>query len=299
MPVADPAVLCPEEYPGLVSRRAGRAAQAGTRGCLVAGQQSGGRSPYLSRGVRRARRREAAREELRMAREIQQGLFPAPPRLAGFDVGGASYPAAATGGDYFDFIPLPDGSLGIAVGDVSGHGFGPALLMSATHAYLRALARTHADVSAILTQLNRLLAEDTGGEHFVTLLLARLDPRARTLTYASAGHPTGYVVGPGGAVRRRLESTGIPLGVLADADFPAGDAVTLEPGDAALFLTDGLLEARSPDGGDFTAQAVLDLLRVYRGCPSRQIVDNLYHAARAFAQNRPQDDDITAVVIKA
>ena len=283
-----------------------KALQEEGRGCLVTGQHLDSRALRLrlSRAMHRARRRrarravQATREELRIAREIQQKLFPAAPRVAGFDIGGTSYPAALTGGDYFDFIPLPDGTLGVVVGDVSGHGFGPALLMASTRAYLRGLAQTHADPTEILTRANRVLSDDTDGEPYVTLLFARLDPRSRSLVYASAGHPTGYVASSSGAVKERLESTGIPLGLLPEADFPSSSAVTLEPGDTVLLLTDGILEARAPNGILFGEKRALDTLRVYREDTARQLVNNLYHTVRAFTQNGPQHDDITAVSIK-
>src|SRR5262249_41296724 len=151
---------------------------------------------------------------LRMARQIQQKLFPASaPALAGLDLCGASSCAEATGGDYFDYLLLPDGSVGIVIGDVSGHGFGPALLMASTRAYLPGLAQRHTDVGEILTLANRALADDIGEDWFVTLLLARLDPGARTLLYASAGHPAGYVLDPAGNVRTLLPSNGLPLGI--------------------------------------------------------------------------------------
>src|SRR5262249_5774466 len=109
--------------------------------------------------------------KLRMAREIQRGVFPAgaapPPRLR---IPGASLPADATGGDLFDFVGLPDGSLAVAVGDASGHGFGPALLMAETRAYLRALALTRTDLSEVLGLLNRELAVTKSELYFVTLL---------------------------------------------------------------------------------------------------------------------------------
>jgi len=284
-----------------------KALQEAGRGCLVTGQHldSWSLRLRLSRALQRARRRrarraaQATREELRIAREIQQKLFPAAPCVEGFDIGGASYPAALTGGDYFDFIPLPDGALGIVVGDVSGHGFGPALLMASTRAYLRGLAQTYVDPTEILTRANRVLADDTGGEPYVTLLFARLDPRTGSLVYASAGHPTGYVASAAGAVKERLESTAIPLGLYPDADFSSSGAVALEPGDSVLLLTDGILEARAPNGALFGEKRALDTLRVYRSDPARQLVDNLYHTVRAFTQNRPQHDDITAVSIKA
>jgi PAS domain S-box-containing protein len=250
----------------------------------------------------------AARAEFRVARRIQQRLFPtAVPRMAGFDIGGqsygfdisgASYPAEATGGDYFDYIPLIDGGLGIVVGDVSGHGVGPALLMAETRAYLRALARSHAKVGDILTRANEVLAPDIEDGRFITLLLARLDPRTRQFEYASAGHTTGYVLNAAGRVKFALPSLSIPLGVLPDGEFSASEPMALEAGDLVLLFTDGVVEARSPDDVGFGIQRALDIVRVYRADPARLIVANLYHAVRAFTQNTPQNDDITAVVVR-
>jgi PAS domain S-box-containing protein len=253
----------------------------------------------ISRDISERKQAEEEAAKQRLARQIQQSLFPAaPPRVPGLDVGGASYPADATGGDYFDYLLLPCGGLGLVIGDASGHGIGPALMMAATRAYLRALALTRADLGAILALLNRALAGDLATEHFVTLLFARLDPATRSCAYASAGHSAGYVLDRSGAVRCRLESTGLPLGVSPDATFPTRTGIALQPGDLLLLLTDGILEARSPDGEAFGVQRALDVIRVYRADSARQIAVNLYHAVRAFTQETPQQDDITAVVVK-
>src|SRR2546426_8505280 len=150
----------------------------------------------LSEVVQRQERKRAEeelrinKEQFRVAREIQQRLFPkTSPQPPVFDIAGASYPAEATGGDYFDYLSMADGSLGIVVADVTGHGVGPALLMAETRAYLRTLAMNAPDVGEILTLANQVLAEDVDFERFVTLILAKLDARARSLVYTSAGHP--------------------------------------------------------------------------------------------------------------
>jgi PAS domain S-box-containing protein len=245
--------------------------------------------------------------EQRVAQKIQRKLFPSPQlQLCGtesaghryrFDIGGASYPAEATGGDYFDYVPMPDGSVGIVVGDVSGHAFGSALLMAEARAFLRALARTRTDVTEILALANQLLAGDVE-DRFITLLFARLDPPTRSFVYSSAGHLTGYILDASGAVKRTLPSTGLPLGAFPECSFPAGPATTLEAGDLVLLFTDGVVEALCPDNTVFGVERALDIVRAYRDTSARQVVDNLYHAARVFAHNSPQLDDITAVVIK-
>jgi PAS domain S-box-containing protein len=246
--------------------------------------------------------------ELRLARRIQQKLFPtSTPQIAGldigsatfgFDIGGASYPAEAIGGDYYDYLPLPDGNLGVAIGDVSGHGVGPALLMAEVRAYLRAFAHLSADPGEILRLVNRVILPDIEGDRFITLLLARLDPYSRSFTYASAGHSTGYLFNAAGEVRQPLPSTSIPLGILPECEFPSSEPIALETGDLVLFLTDGIVEARAPDGTSFGTARTLDLVRFYRRAPARDIVEDLYYAVRAYAQNQPQYDDITATVIK-
>ena len=238
-------------------------------------------------------------EQFRVAREIQQRLFPkAAPALPGFDIAGASYPAEATGGDYFDFLPMLHERLGIIAGDVTGHGVGPALLMAETRAYLRVLTGRREDTGEILTRANSVLAEDIGQERFITLFMARLDPRTRSLAYASAGHPTAYVLNAAGQIKRTLPRTGVPLGVHADTVYVSSPEVQLEAGDLVLLLTDGVEESISPDNTLFGTERTLEVVRGVAGKCAREIVEALYEAVRQFSQNAPQVDDVTAIVIK-
>jgi PAS domain S-box-containing protein len=239
------------------------------------------------------------KEQFRVAREIQQRLFPkSAPLIEGFDIAGATYPAEATGGDYFDYLPMLNERLGIVVGDVTGHGVGPALLMAETRAYLRILAGRREDVGEILTRANSVLAEDVGNERFVTLFLARLDPRERSLCYASAGHHSGYVIGPDGEAKRSLPRTGVPLGVRPDTSYASSPEMTLEAGDLVLLMTDGVEETMSPDNTIFGLERILEVVRANRDGSSAEIVQALYEAARNFSLGAPQTDDITAIVIK-
>jgi serine phosphatase RsbU (regulator of sigma subunit) len=240
------------------------------------------------------------REEIRLARQIQQKLFPpAPLPRAGLEISGASYPAEATGGDYFDYVPMGDGSLGVVIGDVSGHGFGPALLMAELRAYLRAFLLTRTDVGEIVELLNRALAEDAPEGYFATLLLARVNLSTRSVVYTSAGHSPAFVLGPSGEVKAVLESTGMPLAVLPDGEFGAAPAPPLEAGDLVLLLTDGIVEAHGPDGKAFGINRVLDVVRAHLGRPAREIVDALYTSVRSFCGTPAQLDDMTAIIIKA
>jgi PAS domain S-box-containing protein len=238
-------------------------------------------------------------EQFQVAREIQQRLFPkSAPAINGFDIAGVTYPAEATGGDYFDYLPMMNGKVGVIVADVTGHGIGPALLMAETRAYLRTLAANRDDLGEILTSANRILAEDIGQERYVTLFLGKIDPAAHTFCYASAGHPTGYVLAPDGKVKALLKRTSVPLGINPNAKYTDEVQVPLQSGDVVLLLTDGIEEATGPDESFFGIERTLEVVRRIREKPPREILDGLYRAVREFSQDTPQLDDVTAMVIR-
>jgi serine phosphatase RsbU (regulator of sigma subunit) len=237
--------------------------------------------------------------QMAAAQQLQERLFPeGPPSLDGFTIAGMWFPAEFTSGDYFDYIALPDGSCAIAVGDVSGHGLGAALLMASTRSILRSIARGTSDVSEILTLTNCFLWEDTQPDHFVTLFLGGLDPHLRRFSYASAGHPAAYVLNAAGDLRARLDSTAPPLGIMPDADFPAGLSLTLESGDVAVILTDGVLEAMAPDGTLFDDLRVLEVVRRHQTRPAGEIISHLHRAVLDFCRQDVLRDDMTAIVLK-
>ncbi len=239
-------------------------------------------------------------EQFRVAREIQQHLFPkAPPNLPGFDIAGTSFPAAAAGGDYYDFIPMAANGLGLVVGDVTGHGIGPALLMAETRAYVRIAALNRAEPEDVLTRTNIALAEDIGSERFVTLFLGRLEAAERRLTYVSAGHPPGYLLAPDGSIRMELRRTGVPLGMRPDTQYRPAPPVVMQPGEIVLLLTDGIEEAMGAGEEMFGTERMLAVLREKRHLPAAQIVDALYLAVREFCQTVEMEDDVTAIVLKA
>ncbi len=259
----------------------------------------------LSEAAQRRERKRAEeelrtnQEQFRVAREIQQRLFPkSAPQSEVFDIAGASYPAEATGGDYFDYLSMAGGCLGIVVADVTGHGVGPALLMAETRAYLRTLALNARDAGDILTRANRVLAEDVDFERFVTVILARLDPRSPSLNYASAGHPSGYVLDAAGQVKARLKRLGVPLGIQPDVDYASSPVISLSAGDIVLLLTDGIEEAMSPDNAFFGVDQVLDVVRAHSKRTAGEIVEALYRAVGEFSHGLPQLDDLTVVVVK-
>jgi len=264
----------------------------------------------LRHSVERFRTRQSLREkesqlqlmadELQLARKIQEGMLPRPvPAQFGFDVGGCCSSADATGGDFFDYLSLSDGTLGLIVGDSSGHGLGSALVAAMTQASLRTMVRLEqpVDLGAMLAACNELLCDETGDERFVTVLLASIAPRSRLLLYTSAGHPPGLVVSNTERLKAILPSTDVPLGILQHASFPLGEAVMLEPGDVVIFATDGLLEAMSDDRELFGTRRVLEVVFAHWALDAQRIAVALCKAAREFG-GAPQQDDITALVIK-
>lgn len=241
----------------------------------------------------------AQEEELRIARDVQRRLFPVDaPVWAGRDIAGASLPATATDGDYFDFFPDPGGGLCVVAGDVTGHGLGPALLMADVRAYLRALALVDRSLVDILTQVRRLLKVDLGSERFITLLFARFDADVRTLEYLNAGHPPAYVMAPDGRIKAEMVSTAPALGIDGPEIMPEPGRIDLEPGDLVLLLTDGVIEARSSAQEEFGEARAVEIVQRERARPAAEIVQALLHAVRQFVGNGSQQDDMTAVVVK-
>jgi phosphoserine phosphatase len=238
-------------------------------------------------------------QAMEIAREIQQSLFPkSHPAIAGYEVAGRTWPCDQTGGDYYDYIQFPDGSLGLVVADVTGHGIGPALLMSEARAVVRALASRMSSVAEVLTRANAFLAEDFEAGRFVTMFLGQLAPKEGRFRYSSAGHGEPVVYRRATGEFLELESTGPPLAVVPDAEFPEGEAVTLAPGDLLVITTDGVEEAmnagREQFGKERLRQAVLQRSRE----PAQDILTGIYEETIGFIGPAPRQDDITLVVVK-
>ncbi|TVS20578.1 MAG: PAS domain S-box protein [Planctomycetaceae bacterium] len=235
--------------------------------------------------------------ELQAAGRVQQHLYPTKaPELEGFDVAGAVFPATEACGDYFDYVPLSESVMALVVGDVAGHGPGPALQMVETRTYLRAMLGFGASPLEALSRLNRLLVEDTPQEAFVTLFLAVLDVRQHGFVYVGAGHEA-RLIRASGAVEE-LESTGLALGILPDAPLRQNGPKALNSGDILLMLTDGILETHSPKKELFGWGRTLDTLRAHRHKSSEEIIDALYATTCDFSEGQPRQDDLTVLVAK-
>ncbi len=235
---------------------------------------------------------------MEIAREIQRGLLPSgPPLITGFDVAGFSESADDTGGDTFDFLQLQDGRWLLAVADASGHGVGPALVIAQTRAMLRAIAMQGRDVSTILATSNDLLCRDLQGR-FVTCFLGMVDPMTGGLTYASAGHGPLLFYDHMRDEFDELPSTGLPMGVMEDADYSQVVARQFKRGDFAAITTDGFFEAANADGDMFGMARLRQLLRDNHELSSAEMIEVVCNAVEEFTVGMKQADDLTMIVAK-
>jgi len=232
-------------------------------------------------------------------RKIVRRLLPrASLHAPGVEVHGISVPADYASGDHFDYFTRPDGSVVVVIADVAGHGIDAAILMTMTHAWLRAFAGLGLGIGETLTRLNAVLIEQTDGDRFVTLAMLRIDPGTREMVFSNAGHPPGYVLGKDGALKSTLDSLSMPLVIDAGETFPVGEPVTLGPGDLVLLTTDGVIEARSPGGELFGSERALQAVRERIGRPNEEILNGLHAAVLKFTGPRGLADDVTAVLVK-
>ena len=242
---------------------------------------------------------EHLQREMEVAREIQQHLFPKDHNeYQGLEITGQSIPATAAGGDYFDYIAHADDRLDIVIGDVSGHGIGPALLMAATRAYLRTLAPLHEAPGNVLNIVNQMLAHDIVGSQFVTLLLMRISSDRKSITYANAGHNPAYLMSQCGEERHQLVATGLPLGIMEDSDYETSQIIPLNSGDLLLLYTDGVVEAMNPEMEPFGIGRVLELVFEKRNESTAAIIDSVQSAVTGYLQGEVQQDDVTAVAVR-
>jgi len=240
------------------------------------------------------------RTQLQIARSIQLGLLPkSAPAIEGFDLAGASQPAEEVGGDYFDFLPMRGGRLGLVISDVAGHGIGPALVMTATRTCLRSLAVAHdCGLEEIVERSNRVLYGSMPDNCFVTLALVQLDPSARLIRYVNCGHTTGYLLDSRGSVKAQLGSTGPPLGCSEEYEVDAVLEHPLEDGDALVLLTDGVTEAEAAEDQFFGEKRALEIVRANLHRPAAAIVAAIHSATREFCRSEIPRDDTTSIVVK-
>lgn len=263
---------------------------------------SGNITNYVSviKDITEQRKLQEQESQMQLARSVQQHFYKIPPPpIPGFELMGASFPADATGGDYFDFVPLLNGQVGISLGDVSGHGISAALFMVELRAYLRALARKSSNLGEVFSLLNASLVHDMGHLGYATLVFCSLNPESRSLSYASAGHLPAYILSSSGAIKHQLDAIDFPLGLFPEHTFGCNEGIQLERGDLLALITDGITEAERPDQEQFGSERALEYIKTHQSESADLIVGGLYDAVRKFSDGMPQLDDITLVICKA
>jgi len=243
--------------------------------------------------------KERLDRELQLAHDIQMGILPQYlPVVAGYDFGARTQPARAVGGDLFDFLWLEGKALSLVVGDVAGKGMPAAIFMAQTLALLRAECRKEASPAEVLRRVNAHLLHMNRAELFVTALLARLELDTGRLVYARAGHEVPLLAAPGEAAVALPRSRGQPLAVFDDVEL---DEVELElpPGAALVIFTDGINDARSPEGETFGAARLREAVGWEAAAEggAQALCDRLMARTKAFQGAAPQHDDITLVAV--
>ncbi len=267
----------------LLNALAGYAAPALRVGQLVRQQQA------------EARHRERLQQELKIAQIIQQQFLPkSVPDLPSWHVAAFYRPARTVGGDFYDFIQLPDGRVMFVVGDVTDKGIPAALVMASTHALLRSAAPRLISPGAVLAHVNDLLCVDIPAHMFVTCLALVLDPATGQVEFANAGHDVPYVRTAGGVAE--LRARGMPLGLMPGMDYEE-KSFRFQPGDCALLHSDGLAEAHAPDREMFGFPRVAELAG--RGASGEALIDLCLTELGAFVgPDAEQEDDITLVSLE-
>jgi serine phosphatase RsbU (regulator of sigma subunit) len=251
--------------------------------------------------------KERLEQELRVARSIQMSLLPQGPlQMPGLLLTGHCEPAREVGGDYYDFLPLEDGRVGILIADVAGKGTSAALYMAELKGLVLSLSLLHVSPRQLLIDANRIISKHLDARSFITMTYAVVDPPAGTLTFARAGHcPLVHVPGPGSVSRaaRALVPDGMVLGLQLDTGGSFDRlleevTVPLGRGDVVLLYTDGISEAMNASGDCFGDARLLALAEQHADLPSDQLRERILRDVQAFTDGEAQHDDMTMVLLK-
>ncbi len=251
--------------------------------------------------IRRITERVRMTRELEIARQVQMKLLPKrSPEIPGFDIAGICIPALEVGGDYYDFIDLPDGNIGIAVGDVSGKGLPAAIYMTLTKGIVQSHADHQLPPGVVLSKVNQLLYRSIEKGNFVSMFYAVLSVNSRKMTLSRAGHnPAVFLFENAGQIS--LKPNGLALGIEKGEVFDRviqDQDLQLYPGNVILFYTDGYTEAMNEQKEEFGEDRLIAALQEVRHLPSEKIISHISQKIRQFAGSAPQHDDMTMVVVK-
>jgi sigma-B regulation protein RsbU (phosphoserine phosphatase) len=246
--------------------------------------------------------RERLNREVEIAREVQERLFPQKlPAIAGLDYVGHCRPALGVGGDYYDFLALPDGHLGVAIGDVSGKGIAAALMMASLQASLRGEAtRAPENLAAAVANVNRLVYEASAENRYATFFYGQYDPSSRRFDYVNAGHnpPMLFHCANGRHSVIRLDVGGTVVGLLESFPYQQG-SVTLGPGDLLVAYTDGISEAMNHVDEEWGEERLTASVEQCDGLGAKRVLERVFQDADAFVNGAKQHDDMTLVVLHA
>jgi len=247
-------------------------------------------------GIEKQRRREGDLE-LELASQIQKEfLSKISPDFEGFELAARCIPIVGAAGDFYDMFLMKDGQLAIVVGDVAGHGVGPALITSSARSRIRSLKDYHVNAAELLAAVNQGLCEDTGDSRFITLFLAVCDPSTGIINWSSAGH-SALFISPDGEITN-LQACGLPLGIIDDTEFDQGERVQLVSGATLVVLTDGFSEAQNENRELFGGERVTDTLVRMRHRSPNEIADELINEVYQFCEPTRPYDDLTIVIAK-
>jgi serine phosphatase RsbU (regulator of sigma subunit) len=237
--------------------------------------------------------------DLSIARSIQQSLLPkVRPRIQGYEIVGWNHSADATGGDYFDWKELDNGSVAVTLADVTGHGIGPALLASVCRAYSRASFSSSDSLAGTLQRINQSFGEDLAPGRFATFVAAICHAEDDKLELLSAGHAPLFWYSRSAEELRVFPAHDVPLGILPRLTSVASQVVPMGAGDIIFLVTDGFLEWENAAGEQFGTERFEEVIQSSFDLEPEEIIQELYRAVLAFAEGTPQLDDLTAVVIK-
>ncbi|HZI93875.1 MAG TPA: GAF domain-containing SpoIIE family protein phosphatase, partial [Patescibacteria group bacterium] len=244
--------------------------------------------------------RERLNREVEIAREVQERLFPQTlPAVAGIDYSGKCRPALWVGGDYFDFMQLSDGRLGVAIADVSGKGIGAALLMACLQASLRGQTIRAEKIGQLIDNVNRLVFEASPDNRYATFFYGAYDPGTRVFSFVNAGHcpPIIMRAGNGHPEIIRLKAGGTVVGLFKDSVYQEG-TVTLQSGDVLVAYTDGISEALNGDEEEWGEQRLIGAIARCGNLPAAETITRLMQDTDAFVDGAEQHDDMTLVVLR-
>ena len=236
--------------------------------------------------------------ELALARNMQQSILPAEfPSSAGHQISAKMIPAKEVGGDFFDFVELGAGRVGLAIADASGKGVPAALMMMSSRTLLKGAAIGCDDPGQVLSYVNSALARENAAAMFVTMFYGIFDSNSGTFSYASGGHDPPLIVRPDGTTALLPLTDGMALGIVSDEDY-RHKTVQLAPGETILLYTDGVPDARDASGERFGMER---FCRVFSDEPPEDVAEAteaVFRAVREFAQDTPQFDDLTCLALR-